>query len=150
MHPKTLLPTVGLSLIVLAGTGCAPDQKSTRGFVFPEGNIARGKETFVALNCTKCHRVVGVDGLPIYEVPADKVVVLGGEVRHTKTYGDLITAIIHPSEGITAMAPGRTAADEGMPTVNDTMTVQQMLDLVTFLAPQYVKLEPLYEEYYGP
>ena len=150
MYPKTLLSAASLGLIVLAGTGCAPDQKSTRGFVFPEGNIARGKSTFVELGCTECHRVAGVEGLPLYEIEANKVIVLGGEVRSTKTYGDLITAIIHPSEGVTAIASGRTDADGGMPEVNDTMTVQQMLDLVTFLAPQYVKLEPLYENIYMP
>jgi hypothetical protein len=150
MHPKPLLSAAGLSLVVLIGTGCAPGQKSTRGFVFPEGDIARGKSTFVELGCTECHRVSGVTDLPLYEIEANKVIVLGGEVRTTKTYGDLITAIIHPSEGVTAIASGRTDADGGMPDVNDTMTVQQMLDLVTFLSPQYVKLEPLYEEIYMP
>jgi L-cysteine S-thiosulfotransferase len=150
MYPKTLLSAAGLGLIVLAGTGCAPDQKSTRGFVFPEGDIVRGKETFVELGCTECHHVSGIGDLPRYEIEANKVIVLGGEVRTTKTYGDLITAIIHPSESVTAIAGGRTDADPGMPDVNDTMTVQQMLDLVTFLSPQYVKLEPLYEEYYMP
>lgn len=73
--------------------------------------------------------------MPSPEIPAGKVIVLGGEVRTTKTYGDLLTAIIHPAESVTARAAGRTNADEPMPTFNDMMTVQQMLDLVTFLSP---------------
>lgn len=34
--------------------------------------------------------------------------------------------------------------------VNDVMTVQQMLDLVTFLSPQYEKLEPLHHDPFMP
>lgn len=140
------LATVGLGLIFLITSGCLPSQKSTKGFVFPEGDLARGKSAFVELKCFECHEVEGVGGLPPPEIPADKVIVLGGEVRTTKTYGDLLTAIIHPADSVTARAVGRTDADEPMPTVNDVMTVQQMLDLVTFLSPQYVKLEPLYQD----
>jgi hypothetical protein len=32
-----------------------------------------------------------------------------------------------------------------MPGVNDVMTVQEMIDLVTFLQPRYRVLAPLYE-----
>lgn len=149
MKTYPLLTTAGLSLVFLIGTGCAPSQKSTRGFVFPEGSIAQGKSTFVELKCYECHKVNGIGGLPQSEIPADKVIVLGGDVQTTKTYGDLITAIIHPEESVTAIAAGRTPADEGMPVYRNEMTVQQMLDLVTFLSPQYVKLEPLYQDYYG-
>lgn len=145
-----LLTVAGLSIIILAGIGCARDQKSTRGFVFPEGDITQGKSTFIELKCYECHRVNGVIGLPDSTIPSGKVIVLGGTVQSTKTYGDLITAIIHPSESVTAKSAGRTPEDEGMPTVNDVMTVQQMLDLVTFLSPQYVKLEPLYQEHFLP
>lgn len=148
MHPKTLLTALSLGVVFLVNSGCAPEQKSTRGFVFPEGDIAQGRATFVELKCTQCHQVNAIGGLPKPEIPASKVIVLGGEVRETKTYGDLITAIIHPSESVTALASGRTPDDPAMPTINDEMTVQQMLDLVTFLSPQYVKLQPLYQDYY--
>ena len=146
----TLLTVAGLSILLLAGIGCVREQKSTRGFVFPEGDIAQGQSTFVDLNCYECHRVSGVMGLPDPAIPSGKVIVLGGTDQSTKTYGDLITAIIHPSESVTARSAARTPADEGMPSVNDVMTVQQMLDLVTFLSPQYVKLQPLYQEHFLP
>ena len=146
MKTNTLPLIAGLGLILLVSSGCAPGPKSTRGFVFPEGDLARGKSTFVELKCFKCHQVKGVANLPEPTIPSGKVVVLGGKVRNTKTYGDLLTAIIHPAESVTAQAPDRTASDEAMPVVNDLMTVQQMLDLVTFLSPRYEKLEQLYHD----
>ena len=146
MKKNTPLIVLTLGLGSFVFSGCAPGPKSTQGFVFPEGDIARGKTTFVELNCYECHQVHGVTDLPASDVPDGKAVILGGEVRTTKTYGDLITAIIHPAEDITARAADRTASDEVMPTVNDVMTVQQMLDLVTFLSPRYKKLEPLYHD----
>ncbi len=148
MKTNLVLVLASLSLALLAGSGCVRTQKSTRGFVFPEGNIARGKAAFVALNCYECHSVHGVKDLPDPNVVPYKVVVLGGDVQAVKTYGDLLTAVIHPSLAKTAKAPGRTVEDDPMPNVNDVMTVQQMLDLVTFLSPQYVKLQPLYQDYY--
>lgn len=149
---KTITPLVILSLgmAFMLSSGCAPSPKSTRGFVFPEGDVTRGKATFVELKCYECHQVDNVDGLPNPNLPTGKVIVLGGEVRTTKTYGDLLTAIIHPEQSVTAKAADHTRSDETMPTVNDVMTVQQMLDLVTFLSPQYQKLEPLYHDPFMP
>jgi len=146
MKPQTPLILLAVGLSGLVFSGCAPGPKSTQGFVFPEGDIARGKATFVELNCYECHRVDGVVDLPPPEIPDGKVIMLGGEVPTTKTYGDLITAIIHPAEDITARAADRTRSDEIMPTVNDIMTVQEMLDLVTFLSPRYQKLRPIYHD----
>lgn len=150
MNPQTPLPLLTLGLSALVFSGCAPGPKSTQGFVFPEGDIARGKATFVELKCYECHQVDGVADLPASEIPSGKVILLGGEVRTTKTYGDLLTAIIHPDDAMTARAADRTTSEQVMPTVNDVMTVQQMLDLVTFLSPRYEKLEPLYHDPFMP
>jgi hypothetical protein len=35
-----------------------------------------------------------------------------------------------------------------MPTVNNVMTVEQMLNIMTFLNPRYVKLQSLYRDIY--
>ena len=142
--------TTGLALVALIFAGCAPGPKSTRGFVFPEGNVARGKSAFVELNCYECHQVRGVHDLPRPDKPSGKVIVLGGEVRTTRTYGDLLTAIIHPSQEVTAKTVDHNQSEETMPMANDVMTVQQMLDLVTFLSPRYEKLEPLYHDPFMP
>ena len=144
------LTALGLSMVLMLTSGCAPTEKSTRGFVFPEGDVARGKATFVELKCTECHQVHDVMGLPKPDLPSGKVILLGGEVRTTKTYGDLLTAIIHPAKDVTAKAADHSRSEETMPMVNDVMTVQQMLDLVTFLSPQYEKLEPLHHDPFMP
>lgn len=136
---------VTLALLV----GCDAGPKSGRGFVFPVGNLARGQKAFVDLKCHECHRVEGLAGLPAPTVPPEKVVLLGGEVPTLRTYGELVTAVIHPAQAKTAGASGRTEQDPGMPPANDTMTVVQMLDIVTFLHPHYRQLEPLYDNYAG-
>ncbi len=143
MKTENLLGPALLALALL--TGCDYGPKSGRGFVFPEGNIARGQKAFVDLKCYDCHRVVGVPDLPAPALPPEKVVPLGGEVLTLRTYGELVTAVIHPAKAVTAAAPGRTEKDPPMLPVNDAMTVTQMLDIVTFLQPHYRKLQPLYD-----
>ena len=148
MKAETPLLAAVLTLALLAG--CDSGAKSGRGFVFPEGNVARGQKAFVELKCHECHRVDGVADLPALTVtPPEKVVLLGGEVPSLRTYGELVTAVIHPSQSRTAGALGPAGKDVVMPQVNETMTVVQMLDLVTFLHPRYRQLEPLYDNYAG-
>ena len=147
MKTDKRLISAALGLVLLAGSGCDRGPKSGQGFVFPEGNITRGQIAFKALDCYQCHTVKDVAGLPQPTIEANKVIRLGGPVAAVKTYGDLVTAIIHPALEITAQAPGRTSADEGMPTVNAEMSVQQMIDIVTFLQPQYTRLMPIYSHF---
>jgi mono/diheme cytochrome c family protein len=143
MKRAYLLSSALLTLAFLAGCDAGP--KSGRGFVFPEGDAARGQKAFVDLKCHECHRVDRVDGLPAPTVAPDKVVLLGGEVYALRTYGDLVTAVIHPAQARTAGLPGTG----DMPQVNGTMTVAQMLDIVTFLHPHYRSLPPLQDNYSG-
>ena len=141
---------LGLGIVALLATGCDRGPKSMRGFVLPEGSAQRGEQVFVAMKCTACHRVDGLPALPAPTVAADRVVVIGGEVARVKTYGQLLTAIIHPSLDLSPkpreLAQKSTVSP--MPSVNDQLTVMQLIDLVTFLQPHYRKLEPLYEPYY--
>lgn len=139
--PKLALLTLGLL------TGCDWSVKSGRGFVFPEGDVARGRAAFAELKCVECHRVDGVAGLPAPTASLEKVVVLGGKVTRLKTYGELVTSIIHPTNTLSEKLPNRGIyLEEGKPSpmrvVNDTMTVRQLLDIVTFLQPQYRGIEP--------
>lgn len=146
MKTETLGLAAVLTLALLAGCDSGP--KSGRGFVFPEGNVARGQKAFVDLKCHECHRVEGVAELPAPTMSPEKVVLLGGEVLTLRSYGELVTAVIHPTVARTAssQAPGQEPV---MPQVNEHMSVTQMLDLVTFLQPRYRKLEPLYDNYSG-
>lgn len=132
-------------------TGCGFNAKSGRGFVFPAGNIEHGKKAFVDLNCYSCHRVDGVADLPAPLVPPDKVITLGGKVTRLRTYGELVTSVIHPSFTLSDQLPvvsrqGETTSP--MKLVNDRMTVGQLLDIVTFLHPRYKVIEPAYEQSY--
>ena len=147
---KTNTPMLSALLTLALLTGCDLGPKSGRGFVFPEGDLARGQKAFVDLKCYECHRVDGVAGLPAPAVVPGKVVLLGGEVRTLRTYGALVTAVIHPAQARTAWAPGLTGKDTVMPRVNETMTVAQMLDIVTFLHPHYRKLMPHHEYHVLP
>jgi hypothetical protein len=148
-HPMKSEYVLGAAALVMLAllVGCDAGPKSGRGFVFPEGNTARGQKAFVDLKCYTCHRVAGVADLPAPTVAPEKVVLLGGEVVAVRTYGELVTAVIHPSKAVTAGGPATRGVI--MPPANDTMTVTQMLDLVTFLHPRYRKLEPLYDNYAG-
>ncbi|MEI6105405.1 MAG: cytochrome c [Opitutae bacterium] len=146
---KNYLLVFSAAVLFALIVGCDLGPKSGRGFVFPEGNIARGQKAFVELNCYKCHRVDGVADLPAPAVAPEKVVLLGGKVLHVRTYGELVTAVIHPNESLTVRPPGLEVKNSPMPYVNETMTVTQMLDIVTFLQPRYTQLEPLYQSTYG-
>jgi L-cysteine S-thiosulfotransferase len=143
MKSPIVLGSALVTLALLAGCDAGP--KSGRGFVFPEGDADRGRQAFVELKCHECHRVDRVEGLPAPTVAPDKVVLLGGEVYSLRTYGDLVTAVIHPAQARTAGLPG--AGD--MPPVNGNMTVAQMLDIVTFLHPHYRKLPPIQDNFSG-
>lgn len=140
-----------LASLALLG-GCGEQQTSTR-FQMPSGDPERGRAAFVALQCVQCHRVAGV-GLPAPAVDADRVVTLGGDVTKLRSYGDLITSIIHPSQRLSELMAGPMPADgkSPMPSMMERMTVAQLIDLVTFLHPRYSELEPLYQPhpYYGP
>lgn len=147
-HAGALLALASIAPLVMSG--CQPSLKSGRGFQLPQGNAALGRQAFVDLKCYTCHRVDGVADLPSPTEPADKVVVLGGEVSQTRTYGRLMTSIIHPSQTISEKMPnptGKKVTESPMRAVNDTMTVSQLINLITFLQPHFRELQPIYEEY---
>ena len=134
-----------LSLFV----GCDAESRSAKGFALPPGDVVRGQAAFEALACVSCHTVDGVDLATTgnYQVGP---VLLGGEVRRVRTYGQLVTSIIHPSHDIARGYDEAEVAREGvskMPGFNDRMTVKQMIDLVAFLHARYSLLLPDYETY---
>lgn len=136
---------IGFAVILaLAGAACQADRRSPAGFRLPEGDVGRGQAAFVDLRCNACHRVAGVAlAPPIAEPPVP--VILGGEVPHARTDGDLVTSIINPSHRI---APGhaRELVTKGersrMPEYSEIMTVRQMIDLVAFLQSRYQVARP--------
>jgi len=137
-------------LILGVTAGCERGPKSLKGFVLPEGDSVRGQAAFVSLQCTACHRVDGIPGLPEPTVPATLVVLIGGNVSKLRSYGDLLTAVIHPSYELSERLPtafSRRVPLSPMPEVNEKLSVAQLVDLVTFLQPRYRKIVPLYQPY---
>lgn len=138
-----------LAFSVIALGGCQT------GFSLPTGDGARGKEAFVKFQCADCHTVTGMNELrqgfkPLMTLP------LGGRTEYVRTYGELVTSIINPSHVISPNFSGKEVSAGGrskMPNYNYAMSVNELIDLVTFLEAQY-ELEPyqdtIYEDYVYP
>lgn len=136
-------------------SSCGPNENSPRGFRLPEGNSEQGQLAFSKFGCIQCHSIEGVEDT--YNTPDNRAtyVVLGGEVRRVKTYGDLVTSIINPSHRIKDPGDPNQVTEDGesaMPDFTNTMTVSEMIDLVAFLHPHYKRTNPEYsisDSYYG-
>ncbi|EED34847.1 cytochrome c family protein [Luminiphilus syltensis NOR5-1B] len=123
-----------LSLALLVLWGCEPN---ARGFALPEGDVERGKATFQQLGCTQCHSISDI----AWQGSGDDVEVpLGGVVPGLKTYGELVTSVINPSHRIARAYLGEDVAVDGESTMrryNEFMTVQQLVDIVSYLQTEY-------------
>lgn len=125
--------TLAILLILTFSFGCS--HRPSQGFKLPPGNAAAGKVAFTQLGCATCHSVAGTD-LPAPNIT--NAVVLGGRSPMYKTMGELTTAIIFPSDAVTAgFSSDAGPAHPKMPDLADRMTVRQMADLVTFLEEHY-------------
>ncbi|MBI2202321.1 MAG: cytochrome c [Candidatus Rokubacteria bacterium] len=101
-------------------------------FSWPAGNPAKGRDAFVKLECASCHEVKGEK----FAAPTDPGKV-GPELSQMSPLHDaeyFAEALINPSAVI---EPGKGyAAPDGsskMPSFNDSVTVQEVVDLVAFL-----------------
>lgn len=133
-----------IATVVCAATlaGCAPNT----GLLvhFPLGNVTRGREAFVALECHACHRIEGIE-LPPPEHPSSMSVVLGGHTPRIETFGDIVTSIVNPSHRLARGYKPPSGSDKSpMAAVflNDVMTTQQLVDLAAFLRTEYDYIPP--------
>ena len=142
-----LIPLFSL-FFVLASCDYGPN--SGRGFSLPHGSVDQGRATFVELECNACHSVGDIERVAGREGP-DINVKLGGRVTTLETYGDLMTSVINPSFKISRRHINPNIATEDgkskMVVYNETMTVQQLVDLVTFLESNYRYVPPTRNEY---
>jgi mono/diheme cytochrome c family protein len=138
--------TLALALLAALTAGCI-NPRSSAGFRLPDGDVERGKAAFLELKCYTCHTVSGVDiGARGKEYAYLRSVVLGGETRRVKTYGELVTSIINPSHILALGYPKEliTKGDQSaMTNFNDTLTVRQLADLVAFLQSRYQLIPPM-------
>ncbi|NAS13876.1 cytochrome C [Poritiphilus flavus] len=137
-------------IIICGGLLISSCDDQARGFALPAGDIEQGKATYKRLECNACHSIPeiewkgGIDSLQIQ---------LGGEVRTMKSYGDLVTSVINPSHKIASGYKEKDVTEEGlskMKNYNEVMTVQELVDLVTFLQSEYEISPPSthYSPYY--
>jgi len=137
------LNVLALSIAVLA-VGCAPGPKSPKGFLLPDGDVARGRHAFIEMRCYDCHEVAEIVPSSL-ETASEFRVVLGGEVTYTPTDGDLVTSIINPSYRLASGYSRETISVLGrsnMRSYNGSLTVRQLTDLVAFLHSQYKVVQP--------
>jgi hypothetical protein len=143
---KMLIGGVALlsSLLILS---CSPKENSPAGFILPPGYTISGQTTLAALGFINCHKVNGVSFTANAPVQSDLIVTIGGPQPRVKTYGQLVTAIIHPNAAI-LRNDGRYVDANGdslMPDYTQMMAIQQMTDLVTFLQEHYDIINPVYD-----
>lgn len=130
-------------------TGCSGERHSLQGFSLPEGNAKAGKEVFANIGCNACHSLPSVPQKPVEGEDAITIA-LGGEVRHLKTYGELVTAVVNPSHKLYQGFADKHKTDDGksaMRNFNDMMTVTELFDLISFLETQY-HLQPFERSQY--
>ncbi len=131
---------VGVIVLQLSLFACVPESKQ---FALPPGDADRGKAEFSALGCPACHSIGAVTSQELVGIN----IPLGGEVPRIDSYAELVTSIINPSH---RMKPGHKAVGtlpdgtSAMQDYNSVMTVQQLIDLVTFLQAQYKLTPPIY------
>lgn len=145
IHYLTIMSLSFVTIFLFAA--CQPKPESSIGFQLPDGDIEKGKAAFVQLQCHRCHAISGVE-FPMPPKGPRVEVPLGGKVYRVKTYGELVTSIINPTHIISTDYQDALRDDNGksiMPDHNDEMTVQQMIDLVSFLQSRYKLTHPDYE-----
>lgn len=131
-------------LAPLVLVGCAPGPTSSRGFRLPDGDAVAGQAVFALLQCDGCHSVQGAE-FPEAAQGGAMDIRLGGKVHRVRSYGELVTAIIHPSHNLAQGYPVEAVSVDGesvMNDFNDEMTVQQLIDLVAFLQSKYIEYLP--------
>ena len=131
---KTLI----LAAACTASLGCRAARYSPAGFQLPaDGNIERGKQTFVAMGCHSCHDVIGA-GLVRTDTGPATPVGLGGDVVHRFSDGYLVTSMINPDHEVSWQVKAQTMPNVSrMPSYADRMNVRQMIDVVAFLQANY-------------
>lgn len=142
---------IGIVLVFFLGFQTARNCDEARGFRLPDGDYDAGAEAFIALGCSNCHSVSGEADFQRPSEYAELVVPLGGTFNVVTTYGELVTAIIHPSESIRPDINDRYVDVEGrslMPDLTRVMTTRQMIDIVEYLLPHYQVVVPEYPTNY--
>ena len=143
MKTRLVMALILASLVALGA--CDRDaMMSSKGFRLPDGDAVVGREAFLYMQCHQCHTIDGEE-LPLIPGQEMPYVELGGKVTKVKTYGELITAIINPSHELARGYAEEVVSQDGesnMYIYNTHMTVQELIDIVMFLQPEYEVVPP--------
>ncbi len=133
-----------LSFVMLVA-GCA--YNSSFGFPIEQGDIDEGRQAFIDHQCHQCHSIAGVR-LPVLAGASPPILELGGDTTVVKTFAGLVTSIINPNHVISERYLEQLRLNAAIPLESpmpmphiETMTVRQLIDLVTFLDSRYVLIE---------
>ncbi len=144
-----LVKLIVLGIALASLSACGPDPKSAAGFTLPDGDVAQGKASYISLGCNNCHTHSEVPQVGDAEAVSVSIT-LGGESTRVRSYGELVTSVINPSHRVARRSSEEMADESGrsrMASVNDVMTVSQLIDLVAFLQASYT-LSPHYNTAY--
>ncbi len=96
----------------------------------PQGEPARGREVFVAMNCHTCHAVRGENFPQASTTLGPELTGMGA--HHPAAY--ILESILNPN-AVIVEGPGYTGPDGRsiMPDYRDLLTVGQLIDLVAYL-----------------
>ena len=138
MKARSVLMIVLASVLMLGG--CDREARmASQGFRLPDGDPQSGREAFIYMQCHQCHTIEGLE-LPMIPGQDPPYVELGGKVTAVKTYGQLLTAIIYPSHKLAYGYAEEVVSEDGVSNMyvyNEHMTVQELIDIVMFLQPEY-------------
>lgn len=101
-------------------------------FAWPKGDPARGREAFVKFECYACHEVKGETfAAPKERGKVGPELAMMGPLHDAEYFAE---SIINPN-ALLEKGKGYEAPDGSskMPSFNDSMTVQEAIDLVAFL-----------------
>lgn len=137
------LLVVAAAVSIAGLTACEGSVVPKQEIALPDGDIERGQEAFIALECTACHTIRDMD-LPAPEELGPVTIALGGKSSKVTSYNELVTSVINPSHRLARNPIKQPISKDGqsvMPIYNDVMTVTQMVDIVAFLESKYERIE---------
>jgi len=127
---RTIVATFGvIAVLAIVAASCAQEQEpaivTTGDFFLPVGDVAAGREAFVALECYSCHAVPGDPEMPLPETGPQSPTCGGALASKSREY--IADSIISPAHII---PPPET--ESPMANFRAEMSVQQLIDLVAF------------------
>tara|TARA_B100000678_G_scaffold95898_1_gene80184 strand:+ start:12501 stop:12929 length:429 start_codon:yes stop_codon:yes gene_type:complete len=132
---SAILPAL---FVTLSACDMSPD--SAYGFRLPEGDAEVGKAVFEEKQCATCHIIGAFPELRDNMTDPEMNVAIGGLQTRIATHGELVSAVINPSHKIARGYKREPYVEDGqsaMRTVNEQLTVAELIDLVAFLQDQY-------------